>query len=68
MSSASPLLSMLRIGAFVTGCFYGEFRHMYLVSREAKYVEKKAAYDAAEAAKAAINPINAVAAVTPLNH
>ncbi len=53
MSSSSALLSVLRIGAVVTGAFYGEFRHMYLVSKDKKYVEKKTAYEAAEKAKAA---------------
>lgn len=68
MSSASPLLSVLRIGAFGTGLFYGEFRHMYLVSKEAKYIAKKAEYEQ-KAAAAVAAPVAAVAAaVTPMKH
>lgn len=51
MSSASPLLSMMRIGAGVTGYFYGFTRLFYLEGVEAKKTERKRAER--KAAKAA---------------
>ncbi len=42
MSAATPLLSVLRVGAFFVGATYGTARLAYLESKEKKIADAKA--------------------------